>query len=295
MGGKKKLTLEYVKEYIHNEGYELLSSEYINAKSSLQIKCNKGHVYISNWNRFQYGTRCPYCVGKYRTIKEAKEYFSMYGYIITDNDYISSRAKMNVLCPNGHKIQISYNNFTNGKRCLKCDIEKKTFSYEYVKSYIKNFNYTLLDKEYKNSNTKLNMICNAGHVYSATFDGFKRGKRCPYCKTSNGENKIANILKELKITYIRQYSFNECKNINRLSFDFYLPKYNLCIEYDGQQHFKPVDFSGKNRKRSIDEFTNTLIRDAIKNQYCEDNNINLLRIPFWDFDNIEEKIKTAIS
>ena len=67
-----------------------------------------------------------------------------------------------------------------------------------------------------------------------------------------------------------------------LPFDFYLPKYNICIEYDGQQHYK------------IDCFNNTLLdlmnlryRDDIKTNYCQQNNIKLIRIPYWDFDNIE--------
>lgn len=76
-------------------------------------------------------------------------------------------------------------------------------------------------------------------------------------------------------------------------FDFYLPKYNLFIEYDGQQHFEPVRFRGE--KRDIEEeFIKLQERDMIKNKYCEDNNINLLRIPYWEDKNIEKIISNHL-
>lgn len=87
-----------------------------------------------------------------------------------------------------------------------------------------------------------------------------------------------------------QKTFKDCKDKKLLPFDFYLPAYNLIIEYDGEQHFDiKHSFSGE------DGFVNTIIHDAIKNQYCEDNNINILRIPFWEFDNIEKLIKEKIN
>lgn len=76
-------------------------------------------------------------------------------------------------------------------------------------------------------------------------------------------------------------------------FDFYLPQYNLFIEYDGEQHFYPVSFGA-------DEFTTQknfeLIqkRDKIKDEYCNENGINLLRIPYWEKDNIETIINNCL-
>ena len=69
-----------------------------------------------------------------------------------------------------------------------------------------------------------------------------------------------------------------------------MPQYNLIIEYDGEQHFKPISaFGGE------DGFWTTITHDAIKNQYCEDNNINILRIPYWEFDDIEKLIKDKLN
>ena len=68
-----------------------------------------------------------------------------------------------------------------------------------------------------------------------------------------------------------------------MPFDFYLPDYNTCIEYDGELHYKAVDYFGGD-----DALMNTKCRDEIKTQYCKENNIKLIRIPYWEFDNIEE-------
>lgn len=66
-------------------------------------------------------------------------------------------------------------------------------------------------------------------------------------------------------------------------FDFYLPKYNCCIEYDGRQHFEIIERFG-----GLDGFINTKFRDTYKNWYCEKNNIKMIRISYKDYENIEE-------
>lgn len=70
-------------------------------------------------------------------------------------------------------------------------------------------------------------------------------------------------------------------------FDFYLPQYNLFIEYDGEQHYKPVRYYNQNDEQMELSFKITQEHDRIKNSYCEENNINLLRIPYWEKENIE--------
>lgn len=115
--------------------------------------------------------------------------------------------------------------------------------------------------------------------------------RCGKCKSeyvSFGENRISNILKEYNINYDSQYKFDDCKCIRPLPFDFYLPDYNILIEYDGRQHYKPSNFGGIDNDRALDNFISTKIHDTVKTIYCKENNIKLIRIPYWDFNNIEE-------
>ena len=124
---------------------------------------------------------------------------------------------------------------------------------------------------------------------------------CPYCfdtkkfKFSKGEKRVSEILDSSNITYIKQYTFEACKDDRYLPFDFYIPNYNLCIEYDGQHHYYPVTFNGISEEQAIINYKNTVKHDKIKNEYCKNNNIKLLRIPFWEFNNIEEIIKEYLN
>lgn len=89
-----------------------------------------------------------------------------------------------------------------------------------------------------------------------------------------------------KIVFIREKRFDDCRDVKPLPFDFYIPENNLIIEFDGRQHFEKI----YNR-----DYETTKRHDTIKNQYCKDNNIGILRIPYWDEDNIENIITTKLN
>lgn len=101
------------------------------------------------------------------------------------------------------------------------------------------------------------------------------------CIISKGEEKLGNILKELNILFYKQYVFQDCINPQtkyKLKFDFYLPDYNCCIEYDGEQHFR---IRGRTTK---EKFYKNKYLDKLKNDYCQEHNIKLIRIPFTDYN-----------
>ena len=83
--------------------------------------------------------------------------------------------------------------------------------------------------------------------------------------------------------------FDDCKNKNTLPFDFYIPSLNVAIEYDGIQHYEPVDIFGGQEQFEIQQKN-----DNIKNEYCKNNNLKLYRISYKDFDNLEEIIKEIV-
>ena len=110
-----------------------------------------------------------------------------------------------------------------------------------------------------------------------SYDG-----KCKKCSPKSiGEDTIARVLDKYKIVYTRQEHFHgDCKDVNPLPFDFYLPNYNLVIEFDGLQHYRPI--------YGEDSFKKTVLHDSMKNWYCRWNNIDLLRIPYWERGNIEK-------
>lgn len=101
------------------------------------------------------------------------------------------------------------------------------------------------------------------------------------------ENYIEKLLLENNIIYNKQKTFDGCKYKNKLKFDFYLPRYNICIEFDGIQHFKPIRFFGGKKSFELQK-----IKDGIKNRYCLDNGIKLIRFNYLqDHEEIKEKLE----
>lgn len=126
-------------------------------------------------------------------------------------------------------------------------------------------------------------------MFNQSPNSHLRGRGCPICKLSKGELNIKKFLENNKIEYIPQYRFKDCRDKNTLPFDFYLPNHNVCIEYDGKQHFEPYwcDVDGVS-------FNLTKKHDGIKNNFCSENNIKLIRIKYDDINilNILSSITT---
>ena len=122
---------------------------------------------------------------------------------------------------------------------------------------------------------------------------------CKYChdfQSSKGESCISSFLFKNNIDYIPQQIFKELLGLRNgnLSYDFYIPKYNLLIEYQGEQHEKPIDFKGKGKKYAEKQFKIQQEHDRRKREYAKFNNINLLEIWYYDFYNIEKILKQYI-
>ena len=105
------------------------------------------------------------------------------------------------------------------------------------------------------------------------------------CLISYWNMYIQQFLEKQKIEYKPEYTVHIDGKYYR--YDFYLPQYNLFIEYDGQQHYEIVRFNGDNVEQNELDFKKTQEHDQIKTRYCEENHINLLRIPYWESKNIE--------
>lgn len=102
------------------------------------------------------------------------------------------------------------------------------------------------------------------------------------CLISKGENLISNYLDNNQIKYIPQYTFDDLVYKSKLKFDFFLPDFNILIEYQGKQHYEIVEAWGGEvglKERQI--------KDQMKKDYCKNNNFRLIEIPYWEFDNIK--------
>ena len=126
--------------------------------------------------------------------------------------------------------------------------------------------------------------CDCGKVWEVSSEQIKRGFYSCGCVKSKGEVKIKKVLEELNISFIQQKTFDNLVGVNggKLLFDFYLPEYNICIEYDGEQHDEDKRHGSWNHK-SLTEHDNK------KNEYCKNNNIRLIRISYKNFNNINSE------
>ena len=144
------------------------------------------------------------------------------------------------------------------------------------------YNYFLVN--YKNAKSKVKIICPIHGEFNQTPDAHLSGKNCSHCNSSKGELIVKELLETKNVKFKQQKRFKDCKDIRPLPFDFYLIDYNICIEYDGEQHFKPIKIFKGNKG-----FKECQKRDKIKTEYCKNNNIPLLRISY------NEDVKTILT
>lgn len=185
------------------------------------------------------------------------------------------------LCDCGNLITATYSNLKRGhKKSCGCAIQSYINSLAYD---ISGQRFGMLVAQYSNGKRERDgrivwrCICDCGNECDVDVNSLISGhtQSCGCYHKSLGERYIESILGNSNTIYYQQYTFDDCINIYKLPFDFYLPNYNTVIEYDGAQHFKPVDFFG-----GEEGFKRRQINDGIKNEYCKNNNINLIRIPY---------------
>ena len=217
------------------------------------------------------------------------------GWTLLSEEYINSGEKLEYICDKGHKHCMSWDNFKKGKNCPECSGYNISYTIEDIRKEFETINWTLLSEEYVDSKTKLSYICDKGHKHLISWNKFQQGERCPFCQNYVGETRIKTLLELNNIEFCPQKTFKECKYKDQLRFDFYIPKHNICIEYDGIQHFEPIDFAGKGEEWAKEQFKEQQIKDNIKTQYCLDNDIKLIRIPYWEFNNIENILKQELN
>lgn len=196
--------------------------------------------------------------------------------------YSGNKNKVSVMCPKHGEFNQRPNDHLNGNGCPKCGAKScrdkfKSNTNEFInKAKLVHGNYYDYTKvEYHNSKTKVIITCPNHGDFKQIPNSHLNKRGCPTCKTSKGELNIEEFMVTNDIKYIKQHKFDDCRYIRRLPFDFYLPEFNTCIEYNGRQHYEPVTaFGGE------EGFNLVILRDSIKTKYCSENDISLLTIKY---------------
>ena len=277
---------------IHSNKYDYSLVDYKNNKTKVKIICPIHGIFEQTpYHHICRKQGCSKCSKKYKpNTKEfidkcLKIHENRYDYSLVD--YKNNKTKIKIICPiHGVFEQYPYAHLKKKQGCNLC-YKKNMFDdiYTFIEksNLIHNNKYDYSLTNYINSKTKVKIICPKHGVFEQIPNDHINGSGCPKCKESIGEKIIRDILDWKNVFYQCQKSFDNCKNINKLTFDFYLPKYNICIEYDGEQHYKPIEFFGGSISLKKQK-----IRDGIKTRFCKENDIKLIRIGYNE--NINEKL-----
>lgn len=142
---------------------------------------------------------------------------------------------------------------------------------------------------YINNSTYMDFYCNDHNCSFSTTPAniLTKLSCCPKSRITYKEETVCDLLESWDYKITRQKTFEGCKDKKPLKFDCYLDDYNVCIEYDGEQHFRPVRFGEESDEETLLKFEYTQKHDKIKNDFCRENNIGLIRIPYYKFDDLE--------
>ena len=219
-------------------------------------------------------------------IQKSKEiHDNKYDYSLVN--YINNRIKVKIICKKHGVFEQEPKSHLNQKQgCPKCSKNYKLTTNTFIKKakeiHNDKYDYSLVN--YINTKTKVKIICKKHGIFEQIPDNHIHKKYgCPICNNSKGELKIIKYLENNKIQFETQKTFNGLKYKQSLYYDFYLSDYNICIEFDGEQHFTKYRFEKDDKKLKIRQ-----LRDQIKNNFCKNNDIKLIRIKYNE--NIEKSL-----
>lgn len=280
---------------IYNNKYDYSLVEYKNAQTKVIIICPIHGIFEQLPQNHLLGQGCRKCsIGTLTIeifIQRAKEiHGDKYDY--SKVEYINNKTKVKIFCPTHGGFEQEPRRHLKGMGCLKCYFESKFSSTEKFIEKSKQIHgdkYNYSKVEYVNSKTKVKIICKEHGSFWQVPESHLKGMGCSRCTISKGEEKIREFLESNNIKFKTQKTFQGCKYIGLLKFDFYLPENNLCIEYQGIQHYKSVKwFGGEDKFKELQE------KDRIKKQYCKDNDIKLLEIRYNQFKNIDKILENNV-
>lgn len=307
----KKLTLEDVKRRVRKiSSCELLEDVYINNRHKMRFRCQCGNEFVTDFNHFQDQNRrqCTECATasqyaqKRLAMDELKTRLAEFGCEYVSGEYVNQKSTVRILCRCGHERSIRVTSLTNtafpfSGLCAVCSkkesARKQAFTITEIAVMAQAFDLELLSEEYKTNADPLRFRCRCGREFSASWNAVAQNgqTRCWLCskKVSKGELAVANWLNDRGITYIPQKTFLNCGGRRPYPFDFYLPDFGICIEFDGEQHTRPEAFMGGERS-----YEALKARDAAKDAYCESNGLILIRIAHTDFKRIPEILSDMV-
>lgn len=318
----KKWDIVKVREFVkENSNCIVLSDEYVRTTDELEFLCKCGNKFKTTWKQFTSKQakkkQCNNCGRKNAnaerkyTKEQIEKFVSKYGTKLLSDNYENCKSELTFLCECGGKFEATFDSVKNGKRkrCFACQPKEgnlfkkgmETHNKKSEKEFVSQLNklrgssYKLISN-YSDVKGKIKLKHECGYVWETTADHVLNHKNeCPECfdtKNSKLSRRIQKWLEENGYHFEKEYTFKDCFHKRLLRFDFviFLNGETIVIEADGEQHFKPFRYIKDENKR-LEKFQETKKRDAIKNEYCSEKGIQLIRIPYYEYDSLEILLK----
>jgi hypothetical protein len=221
-------------------------------------------------------------------IKKAQDKWGKEKYDYSLVEYRHCKSKVKIIYNKTGEIfeQAPSLHLSRAPEKIKLAVRKTTEQFINEANVVHDFKFSYDKTEYIKNQIKVIITCPIHGDFEQRPLSHLQGNGCPNCNESRGEKEIVKFLNKHNINYERQKKFHNCRNVFELPFDFYIPSKRTCIEFDGKQHYQPMEFFG-----GVNAYESLKINDKIKSEYCEDNYIELIRIRY---DQIE-KVDTILS
>lgn len=274
---------KFIEQYGDTYDYSKMIAIRSNIKTIVICKSH-GEFLVTPNNHLNKKSGCPSCKNIDKNFIKTCSIIHKNYYDYSLVEYKSNRIKVKIICPNHGIFEQLPMNHKLGSCCPKCSIKNRKSNLDDLiqigkEIHSNKYDYRYLKEDYIRSDKKVRIVCpDHGIFLQDPSSHFKRKHGCKLCKKiSTGESIIKEFLNEKKVDFLMQKTFDDCVNLSKLSFDFYVPSLNLCIEFNGRQHYLPISVFG-----GQDQFIKQIKNDRIKNEYCVKNNINLLTIRYND-------------
>ena len=279
----KKLSKEdilFKAEQIHGDKYEYDLGNFINSSSKIRIYCKKHNNWFEQTIRNHLrGQGCPICasdnkrslmsITKEEFIERAnKRHKNKFNY--SKVEFKNNKDIITIICPIHGEFNQRVDEHLKGRGCAKCNgLYRTTEEFIELAKAVHNERYDYSMVEYINSEHKITIKCNqCGNIFEQKPFSHLQGHGCPYCRQSRLELEVEDILISNNIEYERQKKFDW---LGKLTLDFYLPKYNIAIECQGDQHFNNSRCFGNKELNDV-----IIKRDKRKYQLCNNNGVDII-------------------
>lgn len=287
-----------------------LLDDFTTQRANTKTRCNIcGNIWYPKPYNLLSGFGCPACgrkrtgkseaLGKDRMLEKLSKVMEFADILTEITDDIRINDKIKLRCKTcGHEWEATPSNLTNihnnrGTKCPKCanrrNGDRCRKSIDELREQLRKIDSNVYPLTYTNMKTASLCTCRVHpeqKFYEIPYSMLRGSNSCPRCTTFLHERLMLETLEKYGIKYTAQKRFEECKDERKLPFDAYLDDYNICIEYDGEGHYKAVNWNGtENAQQNLER---TQKHDKMKDKYCADHNIPLIRIPYWEQENIED-------